>query len=414
MSNDRGEFGGGWRTLIGAAFGVGAGATGTIVYSAGIFLEPVSHNFGWSRTEISAGSLFTIAGLIVAGPIIGRIADRFGVRIVGMTSLALLALALVAMTQLRPQIWTFYAGLFLISVMGGGTTPIVWARGVASWFSVHRGFALALMLLGTGAAGVLTPLFVGTLIQSHGWKSGYLGLAVVALVAIIPVYLLFNERKIGTANTGGGVENVGLEVRAAARTREFWLIVAAFAFIAPAISAILIHLVPMLVNSGVARPTALKVAGLLGAAVIVGRLSIGYALDRFSPRIVSALTFMIPAAGCLVAALMPGIPWIMILASASFGFAAGAEIDLLAFLIARFFGLRHYSAIYGLQFALFEVGVGVGPLLAGRSFDATGSYHTALLAGAVMFTCGGGVFLLLRDRAQPPAPAAGRAGAPAG
>jgi MFS family permease len=410
--DSRSEFHAGWRPLIGAAFGVGAGATGAIVYSAGIFLEPVSHQFGWSRTEVSAGSLFTVAGLIVTGPITGRIADRLGVRIVGMTSLALLAVALVAMTQLRPEIWTFYAGLFLISVMGGGTTPIVWARGVASWFSLHRGFALALMLLGTGAAGVLTPLFIGGLIQNHGWRAGYLGLAAVSILAIFPVYFLFREKKIVKVDHGAARNIGGLEIREAASTREFWVVAGAFAFIAPAVSAILIHLVPMLVNSGIDRPMALKVAGLLGVAVIVGRLSIGYALDRFSPRIVSMLVFLIPAAGCLGASLSPGVPWAMIVASASFGFAAGAEIDLLAFLIGRFFGLRHYSAIYGLQFALFEVGVGIGPLLAGHSFDMTGSYHAALVAGAVMFASGGGIFLLLRDSAQLPHIPAGEAGAP--
>jgi MFS family permease len=397
---DHSEFRDGWPTLIGAAFGVGTGVTGAVVYSAGIFLEPVSHNFGWSRTEVSAGSLFTVAGLIVTGPIVGRIADRLGVRVVGITSLLLLALALLAMTQLRPQIWTFYAGLFLISALGSGTTPVVWARGVASWFSLHRGFALALMLLGTGAAGVLTPLFIGGLIQDHGWQSGYIGMAVVAIAAIVPVYFLFHERKFVEIDHIAVRNILGLEIKEALGTREFWLIAAAFAFISPAISAILIHLVPMLVNSGLDRPTALKIAGLLGVAVIIGRLSIGYALDRLPPGIVSMLVFLIPAAGCLTAALMPGIPWVMILASASFGFAAGAEIDLLAFLIGRFFGLKHYSAIYGLQFAIFEVGVGIGPLAAGRSFDATGSYHVALLAGAVMFVIGGSIFLLLRDRTQ--------------
>ena len=105
---------------------------------------------------------------------------------------------------------------------------------------------------------------------------------------------------------------------------------------------------------------------------------------------------MIPAAGCLLAALVPGIAWVMIVATASFGFAAGAEVDLLAFLVSRHFGLRHYSSIYGLQFAIFEIGVGVGPLLAGYSFDVTGSYHLALLVGAVMFAAGSGIFLLLR------------------
>jgi MFS family permease len=390
------EFRGGWRTLIGAAVGVGSGVTGALVYSVGLFLEPVSRNFGWSRTEISAGSLFTVAGLIVTAPITGRIADRLGVRTVGMGSLALLAVLLLSMTQVRSAIWTYYAGLFMISVVGSGTTPIVWARGVASWFDAHRGFALALMLLGTGAAGVLTPLVLGGLIQNYGWKFGYLGLAVVAVVAIIPVYFLFRERELRDPEAQAMGNAIGLTVKEAAATRDFWIIVAAFAFIAPAISAILIHLVAMLVGSGVERPFAVKIAGFLGASVIIGRLSIGYALDRFPPPIVSAIVFLIPAAGCLLAALVPGIAWVMIVATASFGFAAGAEVDLLAFLVSRHFGLRHYSSIYGLQFAIFEIGVGVGPLLAGYSFDVTGSYHLALLVGAVMFAAGSGIFLLLR------------------
>ena len=116
----------------------------------------------------------------------------------------------------------------MISVVGSGTTPIVWARGVASWFDAHRGFALALMLLGTGAAGVLTPLVLGGLIQNYGWKVGYLGLAVVAVVAIIPVYFLFRERELRDPEAQAMGNAIGLTVKEAAATRDFWIIVAAF------------------------------------------------------------------------------------------------------------------------------------------------------------------------------------------
>jgi MFS family permease len=392
---DWGEFKSGWPTLIGAACGVGAGTTGSIVYAAGIFLNPVSRNFGWSRGEISAGSLFTVAGLILAGPIVGFLADRVGVRKVGMISLALLALALFAMTRINAEIWTYYAGLFFISVAGGGTTPIVWARGVASWFDRHRGFALALMLLGTGAAGVLTPLFVGGLIEKYGWQGGYLGLAAAALVAIIPVFVFFREKAAISRSSVERTGGEGFSIGNAIRGRHFWQIALAFAFIAPVVSALLVHLVALLIDTGIARPTALQIAGFLGLAVIAGRLLIGFLVDRFPPPLVAGAIFVLPAAGCLLAALYPGSLPIMILATISFGFGAGAEIDLLAFLVSRYFGLRHYSAIYGLQFAFFEVGVGFGPWLTGRSYDATGNYREALFFGAAMFLSGAAVLVTL-------------------
>jgi len=385
----RSELARGWRVVVAAAFGVGVGLTGAQFFTLGAFLVPLSQAFGWTRAQVSVASLLIVTGTVLTAPFVGRAADRIGVRRIGIVSILTLTAAVIGMTLITADIRSFYAGLVVVSIAGCGTTPTIWTRGVATWFDERRGLALGLTLVGTGVAAIVMPPFVGELVTRYGWRAGYYGLGTVTFLAVIPVLLFFFEAgRDGRGEARAAIVHEGFETREALGTLRFWQLGLANMVVTAAIAACVVHLVALLGDSGMPRSIALREAGLLGVAVVIGRLSMGFLIDRLHAPYVAAVFLLMPCIGCLILSSTPHSIVLVSIAALSIGLAGGSEVDLLAYLTSRYFGLRSYGEIYGWQFMLFQIGAGLGPVLAGRSFDAEGSYHTALIAGVVMFASG--------------------------
>jgi len=390
----RSEFRDGWPVVLAATFGVGVGLIGAPIFTLGTFIVPLSKTFGWTRTQVSLSSFCMVFGTIISAMFVGRIVDRFGARRIGIISLILLCAALVGMTQITADIRTFYFGLILLSLAGCGTSPIIWTRGVALWFDKNRGLAFGLTLAGTGIAGMVMPPFIGWVIAHHDWRAGYLGLAAATAVALIPVVLFFREpsdRELADRRSplAQAQHAAGMALGEALRTRRFWQLGLVNFFVTSATSLLIIHLVPLLIGAGIGRSTAANLSAIMGATIIFGRFSTGYLMDRFHPPFVGCGYLLIAGLGVILIELaLPNLVGVGI-AIATFGLAAGAEVQLVAFMTSRYFGLKSYGQIYAVQFILFELGVGFGPAAAGRIFDAYGNYTNALYLCLAAFVVGG-------------------------
>lgn len=383
------EFRRGWRVVLAAAVGVGVGLSGLPFYTFGTFVKPLSDAFGWSRAEISAGALFLVFGSLMTAPLVGRLADRLGVRRIGLTALAGLAIGFVGLTAIGGSIWNFYLGWLMVALAGAGTSPIVWTRAVTTWFDRSRGLALGLTLLGTGIAGMLGPRFVGLLIAWNGWRAGYLGMAAIVAAGALPIVAaLFFERRDHTAGSGAAPVAIGLTAREAARTRHFWMLGLGMFLVSLGIGSAIVHLVPLMTDRGFAVSDATALAGLLGGSVVIARIGVGLLVDHFHAPRVALVLLMLPAIACLLLTGDGRATWIAALAAVLFGVAAGAEVDLIAYLTNRYFGFKAYGEIYGWQLAFFGLGAGLGPTLTGRVRDVAGGYEPALYAGAALFVIG--------------------------
>lgn len=370
----------GWTILLACMAGVGFGATGLPFYTMGLFLKPLSAEFGWSAAAAAGAALCLQAGLIVTAPFVGRIVDRLGARRVALVSLAGLALGFVGVTQVRGSVASLYLAWLVLALLASGTTPVVWTRAVNTWFDRSRGLALGLTLAGTGVAAILGPLLIGGVIAAHGWRAGYWALAAATLLGALPlVALLLREapapRAAAAARTGG--------LPAALRTRRFWQCAAGFLLAGGAIAALIVHLVPTMVDGGLPPARAAALAGLLGVSIIVGRIAVGLLVDRFHAPFVGFWFLLLPVAG--VALVIQGHPVPGILA---IGLAAGAEVDLLAYLTARYFGMSAYGEIYGWQLSAFSLGAGLGPLLLGAARDHWGAYPPGLMVCGALIVAG--------------------------
>ena len=185
MDSAWGEFKQGWKVIIAAMSGVGVGMIGAPIMALGVFFLPLEKTFGWTRGQVSMASLCMVTGAIITAPFIGRICDRVPVRKIGIFSLVFLGIGLLLMTQINGNIMTFYGGLLVLSLLGSGTTPTVWTRGVSTWFDKKRGAALgiyntmqAIGLFAGGAGG-------GLLAKHYGGPAVFTAGCVVTLAWLI-------------------------------------------------------------------------------------------------------------------------------------------------------------------------------------------------------------------------------------
>jgi len=390
------EFANGWRALLASSLGNASGLSGLPFYTFGVFVVPLSDAFGWSRGQVSSAASFLILGTAITAPIVGSIIDRIGARRVALWSLFALSLGYAGLTRLASNIALFYSAWMLMSLAGGGTTPVVWTRAVNLWFDRSRGLALGLTLAGSGLAGVFGPVFCSTLIERYGWAGGYLGLSAFILLISIPVvFLLYKERSTPVAPAGAqsaaAHELPGLSFRQALRTAAYWKIAGGFLLVSGAIAGLVINLVPLMLDRGMSAMDAASIAGAMGVAVLVGRVVVGFLLDKFSAPLVGASLLCATAVGCLLMTLSAAPTWVLVLSILSLGLATAAEVDLVAFLVSRYFGMKAYGRIYGSQLTAFYLGAAFGPALMGFAYDHYSGYTQILHAVTVIFVFGAAV-----------------------
>ena len=388
------EFRRAWPTLLACVVGVGLGTTGLVFYTFGQFVRPLAAEFHWGRGAVAGGMLAFSIGTVLISPIVGGLVDRAGMRTVAILGQIGLALGLFLVSCAQQRIWTFYLAWFALAVLGSGTSPIVWSRAVAGAFEKRRGLALGIMLCGTGLAGILGPLVTGHFIATFGWRGAYRLLAASQIAIGLPFTFLVLQPIAKTAPAEVAAL-AGISLSAALRLSSFWRLVQAFILISVVVAGLIVHLPAMLVDRGLSPAAAAATVALMGYAVIVGRLSLGVLLDRLPPNLVGGAFVLISAVTCLLLANGFGLMGAVLL----LGLCAGAEVDLLAFMSARLFGLRHFAQIYGCTMAAFAFGAGVGPIAAGLIHDWTGSYTTALYGFAVAITCAAGLIASLRSAA---------------
>ncbi|MCR0985538.1 MFS transporter [Roseomonas populi] len=368
------EFRRGWPVLLAALLGSATGISVLPFYTLGTFIGPLQAEFGWGRGAIATSYLYTTLVLAVVAPLLGMLADRFGVRRVSLVAIPLFAVSLLLLGAFQGSLLHFQFAFGLMGLLGAGATPVNYTRAVNAAFHRARGMALGISLAGIGVAAMVLPVLLSSVNGAYGWRAGYLTLAVLALLPWPFVLLAFPRHLPPT----------GAQRQAAAatalRSGTYWAMVLAFAAVAVAVSALIVHLVPLLRDAGLDAMGAARTASLVGVGVLVGRLAAGYLVDRLFAPLVAALFFAGAAAGCLLLAV--GGVGLAPVAALAIGLSLGAEVDFMAFLTARYFGLARYATNYGVLYALFVLGGAVGPFLAGMSFDRTGNY-AAVIWGVV-------------------------------
>jgi MFS family permease len=400
-----GEFKRGWPIVLSAMLGIGLGLSPVPFYTIGIFAPELARTFHWGFAQVMGGLPITTIAVFIASPLVGMLSDRFGVRIVTLVSVALFGLSFMAFSFSNGSLTLFYINWGMMALLGAGTLPITWTRAVNNAFDVRKGLALGLSLLGTGLFGYLVKPFAAALLVAWGWRAAYLVIGALPLVVALPV-AFFGFHDVDARESALARKAVLAERRAATpgltfvqaiKNWRFWVLACAFVPISFAVGGPIPNMENILKIAHFAPKDIIALASLIGLSVIGGRLVGGWLIDRIWAPAVALVLIGAPAVACWMLANGPLGYNVTALSIIMIGFAAGVEYDLMAFLTARYFGMKSYASIYGALYGFFAAGAGVAPVIFGGAFDKTGSYHDPLLlaAGALMI---GALMLLTLGR----------------
>ena len=392
-------------TMVGLATGVAS----INLFAIGIFQGPITAEFGWSQTEYAVVTLIGTIVTVVSSLYIGKLFDRQGVRRWAIIGIILFALALISLYWLTPNLLHFYAVFALIPIIGAGTSSIAYSRVVAAWFDRRRGQAFGAALAGIGIGGAVLSSVSQFLIDAVGWRGAYAGLGILTLLITLPIVLWklrdtpsevglgLDGREPTTAatdSTGASIApptppaRVGYTATESRRLPRFWWMFGAFLLLAFAIGGVLIPLVPILRARGIDPAQAAAVQGALGLALIVGRAFAGFLMDRYFAPYVAASILIFPIVGVVLLALDASSTTALV-AAVCIGLAAGAELDVIAVLITRYFGNLAYAENYGWQYAAWTFGSGTAVIATNRAFDVLGTHTPVLWIYVVLFAISG-------------------------
>jgi MFS family permease len=380
----------GWPLLLTATLGCATSVPVLISYSIGTFIQPLQHEFGWTRADITAAQLWLGLTFAATAPALGWLVDLVGPRRLAVVSILISIAPLGLLSQFNGGRLAFYLLFCLAGLVGGGTTPIVYTQALNARFARARGLALGLALAGQAAIAMVLPPLLAFVIINFGWRASFIVLGCLVILPWPFAFLLMPKTTIRHSNQK---EALGVSARDAIRSRVFWTIALAFFVISMAAAGWIVHMVPFLRDSGFEPLRAASIASLVGVGSLLARIAVGFLVDHFfAPRIVGAIVGL-AAVGCsLVAGLGANMAPV---AAFLVGFAFGAEIDVVAYLTARYFGMRRYGLLYGSVYAIFIIGGSLGPFLIGRIFDHFGNYSVALRAIVILFVTGAAALFTL-------------------
>lgn len=396
-AESRAELKSGWPVLIACAVGVGCSAIALPFYSIGPLTKPIAAATGWSRSEIQFAIVFSSGIGALLSPLIGWAIERYGPRAVALPSLVGVGIGLFV-ASLATTLPMFWAGYGLAAILGAGSNPVLWSRVIAGSFERARGTALGLALVGTALVALLLPNLVAAIEPAEGWRTTLRVIsALPVLVALPTVYFLLHPIRIlpgAPVGAAVGAPVRGMEVRQALRSYRFWILTASILAGYLAISGAGPNLVPAFTDRGMAPASAAAIASVYAISMIPGRIVVGILMDRFWAPAVAFVVLVLPAIGCLILSHAHGAP-LLILACALIGLAAGAELDVLAFMTARYFGLRHYPKIYALSYVALAAGSATAPTIFSYLQQSTGSYAMSFYIAAGLFVLASVLMLLL-------------------
>ena len=379
----------GWKIVLAGFFGVMVSFAAIVPYTFGLFIKPLTASFGWHREASSAG--FSIAALTVAAasPGLGFLLDRFKPHRIILPCIVVFSAAYASLFWLTPHLLHFYLTFFLIGLVGNGTAYIGYSRAISTWFNRRRGFALSIMLSGSGLGAMILPVITQAAISHFGWRTAYVMLGVLALAVGFPLTAIFvRERPVAHQDEDVSTEH-GEPVAKALATPAFWIIAATVCLYAISVNGAIAHLSALLTDRGVSAASAAWSVAIIGATSLIGRLLTGIFLDRFFGPRVSQVMLLMTVLGIVLLSVANTLTAGLV-AAAFIGFSMGSEGDITPYLLGRYFGLKRFSTLYALTWTTYAIGGATGPILVGRIFDTLGSYRPVtiqLLALPALIPC---------------------------
>jgi MFS family permease len=338
--------------------------------------------------------------LVVIAPLQGYLVDRVGARALILISIPLFGLGVLGLGRLGPHIAFYYLACALIPVAGLGLWPLTYMKMASTWFDRRLGLALGTLNLGNGLGGAILPLLLGVTFALYGWRSAYLMLGLVNLVVCWPMAFMWLRESGGSlqgSKTTRSAPTAGMSFQEVIHSRTFVYLTIGFFVIGVLSAGFLVHQFNILIEMGISKRSATIMQSYLGISSIAGQLLIGWLMDRIAAGRLVALMLALTALACVAYTTS----WAAVLAIpcvTAIGFMVGAEMNILGYMIKRYFGERSFGTLYGVIFAIFACGAALGPQILALSRTNLDSYAPGLLAIAALCVAAAMLFLKLTPR----------------
>jgi MFS family permease len=343
------------------------GALGAI----SVFLKPLAAEFGWSRGETSLGYTTIAFSSALFGIFWGWLADRAGTRWFGTVAAFVMPISLVLLSQ-QTSIIEFYCYYFLFGAFGSAVVGAPLFANVGFWFTHNPGLALGVTAAGGAFGQGVVPYFSGMLIESGGWRSAYLTLAVVYFLIALPTALLIRESPMRLrAQTDTMSDD---RDRPISDIEVIVWICCAIIFCCICMALPIVHLVPLLTDTGTTTQFATSVLLVLMMAGVAGRIMGGKLGDMIGP----IPAYMLMSLGQTVFVfwfppLRDGTVSLYLLAI-FFGFTYSGVMSCILVCTRKMVSARLGGRAMSITSFFGWGGMGLGGFLGGYVFDVTGDY----------------------------------------
>lgn len=411
----------GW-VIVAGAFAMYMLNQAAFTWGFTVFVDPLSQEFGWSRTSITVAWALSLGWGLLVSPWVGQAYDRYGPRWITALGGLLGGLGWLLIPTVHSY-WLFL--VYFVLLVGTGINGAIGLSGtatIAQWFKVRRSLAMGIYFTGSGGAGILLIPSMSLLIERYGWRAGATGLGglILVLTAVITPLMLHKPEQYGMLPDGGtaktgvsgdrgfmdflkrlplpkakAIQEQEFTLSEALRTPAFWMFASAIFLRYVGMGMVQVHQVPHMLAEGVPVGVATAVLSLSLVVNIPSRLLIGWMGDVYNKKWL--LNMLAVAGGLALLALafvgptLAGLAWVY---AVLWGIGL-AMLPLQAAWLADTFGRNHYGSISSLSNSLTLSGRLVGALGAALAYDLLGNYDGVLLVGAVGFAVGAVLLALL-------------------
>lgn len=355
-----------------------------LLFSYGLFFKTFETEFGWSRTLLSSCTsiAFLVMGILAIYG--GRLADRYGPRIVlGITG-ALGGLGYVLMAQIS-QSWQLVAIFGLFIGVGMSSHDVVTLSTIARWFEKRRGTMTGIVKVGTAAGQFAVPLIAAFLMISYGWRTALVIMGVSGIVLLLIAASLMKSPPVSKTSPDEPAKATGGSFKEARRTRAFWMLCAIQFLFFPTVTTVPLHIVVHGMDLGMSAVIAATLLSTTAAASVFGRVSFGIFIDKIGGRN-AYIMCLIPVIAALISLMFITNTTLLYVVIAVYGFGHGGLFTVVSPTIAEYFGLNALGGLFGIVIFCGTIGGAAGPVFAGYIFDTTGSYFIAFTTLMVMAT----------------------------
>lgn len=348
-----------------------------------IFVLPVTEDLGYARGEFMTYMTILSLACIVVSPIAGKMMFKHNPKLVICLGCLCGFVGYLGFSRAN-SLTAFYAFSLILGAGFAMTTPAPVSIIINNWFGGKiRGTATGVAFVGSGVGGVFLSPALNSVIQSFGWRNGYLALGCIFLVILLPLTLILCVKRpedkgftrMGeTEAEAQGKQSDGMDLKESMKTPELWLAALSAVFVVFASSAVLANDVSFYVECGMTSARAAQIHGLMLGSMILGKPIMGMFIDKVGIKIGATVSTILFA--CVFASLfaLPTVAALLYAVVITYCLGAPSITIVPPLMVNGLFGERDYGTIVGVMNTATSIGGAFGGMIAARVFDATGSY----------------------------------------